>query len=109
MEQFKDAVSFRNSMTLSLMRGPCYAIFQKKDGTLRHMVCTLHNQLIPQDTNVDHTANKTYKQRSDKSVSVYDLEKREWRSFLLDNVKFFGELNKMDEETKKSLKEKYNA
>jgi len=109
MQKFNGPVEFRNHIVLSLMKGPFYAIFQKKDGTVRHMVCTLHNQLIPQNTEEDPTVSKTYKQRSDKSISVYDLEKCQWRSFVVENIKFFKELNKFDETTKSTLKEKYNV
>lgn len=107
MKQFRDAVTFRNFVVMNLMKGPCYAIFQKKDGTIRHMLCTLHNQLIPQTTPVDPTASKTYKKRTDAVLAVYDLEKKEWRSFIMDNVKFFGELDTIDDKMKKMLKETY--
>ena len=90
-----DVPKFRNYIMISLMKGPCYVMFEKKDGSVRHMTCTLHNKLIPQDhKEVDHSANKTYKQRSDKTISAWDLDKKEWRSFIVENVKFFSEVNK---------------
>lgn len=109
MKQYSNSVDFRNDMMMKLMKGPCYLIFEKKDGSIRHMMCTLHNQLIPQDTELDPTASKTQRKKSDSSVAVFDITLKQWRSFKLDNVTFFEELNKLDSGMKQSLKENVNA
>lgn len=55
--------------------------FEKKDGTLREMKCTLAESLLPK-----------YEQKEKKKVenpnvlSVWDTEKETWRSFRLDSI-----------------------
>jgi hypothetical protein len=56
--------------------------FLKKDGTLRKMPCTRNPSKIP----VEHHP-KTETTDPSTSIRVFDLEKNEWRSFLVANVK----------------------
>jgi hypothetical protein len=56
--------------------------FVKKDGTLRKMSCTRNPSKIP----VEHHP-KTETTDPSTSIRVFDLEKNEWRSFLVANVK----------------------
>lgn len=69
-----------------LRSGACVAVFEKKNGELRPMTCTLNESLIPP---VKVKSRRT-KVPSFTAVSVYDLDKNEWRSFILDNLKFFA-------------------
>ena len=62
----------------------CVVQFQKKDGTIRNLNCTLNNNLIPSDKtpkNHDHS----YYNR-DHVFRVFDLDKNEWRSINKDAV-----------------------
>lgn len=92
----KNFAEYRNNIEMLLLSGPCYAIFEKKDGSVRHMICTKHYKLIPQKQPVDsaeaNAASKTYKKKSEDAISAYDLEKKEWRSFLIHNIRFFEKL-----------------
>lgn len=60
--------------------------FKKKDGTLRVMSCTLN----PKD--VVEYERKTERTRSvnEEVLSVFDLEKQEWRSVRLDSIQEIG-------------------
>jgi hypothetical protein len=53
--------------------------FIKRDGSERHMRCTLQDELI---------GIRTYSKRKepDDMVTVWDLEKQAWRSFRTDSI-----------------------
>ena len=56
--------------------------FTKKDGTPRVMRCTRDLNLIPEDKQPKGTGTMT----KGDAVSVFDLDKEEWRSFNTGNV-----------------------
>lgn len=56
--------------------------FIKKDGTVRVMKCTLNPKNIP--TNASSEGSNRKKNLS--SIAVYDMEKEDWRSFLVDSI-----------------------
>jgi hypothetical protein len=60
--------------------------FTKVDGTERVMKCTLDVNKIPK---VEVTENKKPRKVSEstKALRVFDLEKNEWRSFTIKNIK----------------------
>lgn len=58
--------------------------FEKADGTERVMKCTLDPNLIPQTPVVE---GKTPKKQSLKTLPVYDIEAKGWRSFTIKSVK----------------------
>lgn len=53
--------------------------FQKKDGSERTMICTLADDIIPEEDTPKGTTHESLKE-SDQ-IRVYDLEKKAWRSF----------------------------
>lgn len=62
-------------------------VFTKKDGSERKMRCTTNLALIP----ILHHPKKKIEdvEKSDKvitSYSVYDLDKLQWRSFVIENL-----------------------
>jgi hypothetical protein len=57
--------------------------FEKKDGTLREMICTLSESLIP----VEKMPKGTGKAKNDEVLAVFDLENDGWRSFRWDSIK----------------------
>jgi hypothetical protein len=67
--------------------------FTKKDGTDRIMLCTTNESLIPKKPHFTNTDNPidfpTTKPRAENlnTMSAYDLEKGDWRSFTLKSVK----------------------
>lgn len=57
--------------------------FTKKDGTERVMKCTLREDIItPHEKKTDRV-----KARNDETLAVWDLDKKEWRSFRYDSIK----------------------
>ena len=59
--------------------------FEKNDGTLRKMKCTLQSDLVPQKE-VAETVEKNRKINFE-TLPVWDLEKEGWRSFTVAKVK----------------------
>ena len=84
----------RDQLSALLYTGECVVEFTKVDGTVRAMPCTLNEALIPpspaHETNTDNpvdfpTLKKEKKQNPDV-MSVWCLDKKEWRSFRIANV-----------------------
>lgn len=61
-----------NELKKMLNRGPVTFIFEKKNGGARQMTATTNVQWTPD--------NKEVVQRSEKAVTVYDMEKKAFRS-----------------------------
>lgn len=59
-----------------LARGPMTFIFRKKDGDVRRMTATTNPKWIPDNQRIE--------QRSDKALTVYDMEKEAFRSISAD-------------------------
>lgn len=57
--------------------------FTKKDGSSRVMECTLDPKLLPQRTLTESTKPR---KSNETTISVYDLESQDWRSFIIKNV-----------------------
>ena len=64
--------------------------FNKKDGTVRTMQCTLNPDLLPVVDMQEGDEVKKEKKQNDESIAVWDLEKNAWRSFRFDSVIFFS-------------------
>lgn len=60
--------------------------FTKVDGSVRVMNCTLKPDLLPVVEVKPLAEGKTPRKESTTSIRVYDLEKKEWRSFTTKNV-----------------------
>lgn len=60
--------------------------FIKQDGTERVMNCTLNEAILPKREVKENT---TPRKQSTTSLPVYDLDKKEWRSFTIRSVKEF--------------------
>lgn len=58
-------------------------VFQKKDGTLRQLRCTLKESYLP---TFEEDSTKTRKDNPDV-LPVWDIENGEWRSFRIDSIK----------------------
>lgn len=69
-------------------------VFTKADGTDREMLCTLNPEQLPgvpvSTGPVDGIVKESKKPRKEPdphSIRVFDLEKKEWRSFRFDRLK----------------------
>jgi hypothetical protein len=62
----------------------CEITFTKIDGTLRTMPCTLREAAMPLREATEFHQTRVYKP---ETLSVFCLDKNEWRSFRVENVK----------------------
>jgi hypothetical protein len=76
----KEAKKSRKWLLANLEESIVEVTFTKKDGTERVMNCTLMEDYLPETTGVGRAA-------SFDAVSVYDVDKEDWRSFRWDSVK----------------------
>jgi hypothetical protein len=76
--------SFSTWLNGILHENPVTVTFTKKDGTERVMNCTLQPELLPK---VELKENTKPRKESNTSMRVFDLDKKEWRSFTIKNVK----------------------
>ena len=79
----KDKNKLRKWIGEHLAYGTVTVVFEKKDGTLREMRCTLKD--VPQYER--KTEGETTRKKNDEIMSVYDMDKSEWRSFRIDSIK----------------------
>ena len=92
-ETITSAIDF---LRIIQMEKEVYVKFTKKDNTIRLMKCTLDFTKIPEDKrprSVDLRKILTKIQKS-KILSVFDLEKNEWRSIPFEKVEFLITTNK---------------
>jgi len=71
-----------------LKKGVCKIQFIKANGDLRWMHCTLSEDLLPPQKDIEEVIQK--KKPSTTSLAVWDVEKDAWRSFRWDSVKTFS-------------------
>ena len=77
-------VSFdRNMVVAYLYNEQCRVTFKKHDGSMRTMVCTLKPKYLPEQSDWEEQAQK---ETSNAHIVVWDLEKKNWRSFRFDSV-----------------------
>lgn len=62
----------------------CVVQFQKKDGTIRNLNCTLNSDLIPSGQTPKNNDRSYY--NHDHVFRVFDLDKNDWRSINKDAV-----------------------
>ena len=60
----------------------CFVRFEKKDGTIRNMICTTKNSKIPKDKKPSGSMDYD----KSRQVRVFDIVAQEWRSMIPDNV-----------------------
>ena len=73
-----DITMNRNELVHNLQGGLVEVTFEKVNGDIRKMLCTLQEGVIPKTTG---------KKKENKDVlAVWDLGKNAWRSFRLDSI-----------------------
>ena len=55
----------------------CEIVFEKKDGSHRHIICTLKDSELPYVSTTDMRESV----RTNDYIPVYDLEEQAWRAF----------------------------
>jgi len=81
----------RDLISEQLKTKVCVVEFKKVDGTIRQMPCTLSEAIIPPApahvTNTDNPIDlPKVKKVNPEVMSVWCTDKKEWRSFRLENV-----------------------
>lgn len=66
-----------------LHQSDCEVTFTKVDGNLRVMPCTLRAEALPEKS---LTEDKQVREKNLNVISVWSLDKQQWRSFRVDNV-----------------------
>ena len=78
----------KDVMKTHLHESKCVVTFEKVNGELRTMLCTLKSEYIP--TEITENDTKRTKVENPDILPVYDLESNGWRSFRLNSVKEFS-------------------
>ena len=79
----KQWTKFRTWLVSMLKMGPVTVTFLKKDGSERVMNCTLEADKLPP---IEIKEDAKPKKENLDVVSVYDIDAKGWRSFILRNV-----------------------
>jgi len=79
----KYKTKFAKWLNSHLVMGELFVNFEKADGTLREMRCTLKD--VPEYER--KTENDKPRKKAEGVMAVFDLDKQEWRSFRIDSVK----------------------
>jgi len=69
-----------------LENGVVTVVFEKVDGTLREMKCTLLTEYLPV-SNKQLLTEETIRKDNDSSISVWDVENNGWRAFRIESIK----------------------
>lgn len=77
----QDQLAMRDWLRGLLTEMDIQIVFEKKDGTLREMICGLKD--VPEYESKTGVTRK----ENDEVMAVFDREISEWRSFRLDSVK----------------------
>jgi hypothetical protein len=64
-------------------------VFEKKDGTMRTMRCTLLAEYLPAPKPVEEGSQLLQESRgeNENTIAVWDLDNGGWRSFRMDSIK----------------------
>jgi hypothetical protein len=77
-----ERTAFRKWIKDMMHFGPIRVHFQKKDGSIRIMNCTLEESVVvPHEKTTDRV-----KEQNDEVCPVWDIDKGAWRSFRYDSV-----------------------
>jgi hypothetical protein len=66
----------------------CDILYRKKDGTERIVKATLQESIVPKTSG---TQSDTKGRGSSTCVTVFDIERQQWRTLIIDNIIHFGE------------------
>lgn len=73
----------RQSVVNFLTNQTCDILYKKKDGTERVVKATLQESIVPKTSGTGT--------QSDSNVTVFDVERQQWRTLIIDNIIHFGE------------------
>jgi hypothetical protein len=76
----------RYKLKETLENGIATVTFEKVDGTLREMRCTLQADMLPKQL-LREEGDASHRTTPDTVLAVWDLDQGGWRSFRVDSVK----------------------
>lgn len=79
-----DRFFWRKGLKSELSKGILRVVFEKKDSTLRTMICTTKLDKIPEENIPEKGKERKYD--DNKLCVIYDIENDGWRSFNYDQV-----------------------
>lgn len=80
----EEFVEYRNKLLTTLKENVCKISFKKKTGELREMICTNRIDYLPEKPN-QNAVNKP-RVENIMVIPTFDLNKKEFRSFLIENL-----------------------
>ena len=80
----------RNHRLRDMLKQDCEITFTKMDGSVRVMPCTLRDDAMPARAVTEHHQTRLYKP---ELLTVWCLDKAEWRAFKVMNVISVKKLN----------------
>ena len=78
----------RDALLNDLRLHVCEVHFTKVNGEKRVMHCTLQGEYLPNNTDMNHLDEMHKKEENKEIVTVWDLQKNEWRSFRVNSVEY---------------------
>lgn len=78
---------FKEDIVAHLVKRTGTITFDKKDGTERVMNCTLMKSLLPEQMDIEEKLDGDRANGNPNVLAVWDLDKKDWRSFRIDSVK----------------------
>lgn len=73
----------KQSVMNFLTNQTCNILYKKKDGTERVVKATLQESIVPKTSGTGT--------QSDTNVTVFDVERQQWRTLIIDNIIHFGQ------------------
>ena len=80
-------MKMKEDILKALHEGICVVTFTKKNGEERVMSCTLNEEFLPAQIDIEEAIQK--KKPNPDAIAVWDTDKGDWRSFRWDSVKDF--------------------
>lgn len=74
-----------------LQNGIYHVQFEKVDGSVRDMHCTLDKKLLPEHEKKED--DKSHRKINENVLPVWDVENQGWRSFRIDSIVFVKEVD----------------
>lgn len=95
MDIVYEDISTRQSIEEIIYDGIVEVKFTKRDGTERIMNCTLNKNVVPPATK-DPLSQQKVRKLNENVMVVWDVDKNDWRSFRLDQIKTFYQKEKIE-------------
>lgn len=76
----------KNELKEHLSKSVAEITFNKTDGSVRKMLCTLMSDYLPEQIAIDENVRHVPRKDNDNILAVWDIDNKGWRSFRLDSI-----------------------